>query len=154
MACSWALITIQMLTLLLSPEDVHVLQKEVFHCASVHFERAMADRRWRCFWIMFTFDFFVERQTFNLNFWMAHWTVLTDDSFWKCSRAHSAISITESWRFVMQCHLKAWRDPKHSVLILRYVQSLGIFGWDFFAHTFQHLWCFSGCSEFFFLYNL
>lgn len=138
MACSWALITIQMLTLLLSPEDDHVLQKEVFHCASVHFERALADRRWRCFWIMFIFDFFVEWQTFNLNFWMAYWTVITDDNFRKCSRAHSAISITELWLFVMQCHLKAWRDPKHSVLILRYVHSLGIFWWEFLIHNFQH----------------
>lgn len=24
----------------------------------------------------------------------------------------------------------------------------------FFIHTFQHLWCFSGCSEFFSLHNL
>ncbi len=35
--------------------------------------------------------------------------VFTNSGFWKYSWAHLAMSMTESWRWVMQCRLKTWK---------------------------------------------
>lgn len=42
-------------------------------------------------------------KTLNLHLWMQWCTVLTDNSFTKCSWAPLVISITEFYRFLMQC---------------------------------------------------
>ncbi len=44
---------------------------------------------------------------------MARRTVFTDSGFWKYSWAHLVMSMTESCRWVMQCHLRAQR-PRQS----------------------------------------
>ncbi len=67
---NWVLITRQMVPLFFSLEDAASMvskkslkfrfvwpQKQFFHFASVHF-KALAQRRWRRFWIMFRYDYF------------------------------------------------------------------------------------------------
>ncbi len=52
-------------------------------------------------------------QSFSWHLQMAQRIVFTDIGFWKYSWAHLVMSMTESWRWVMQCCLKA-RKPQVS----------------------------------------
>lgn len=45
----------------------------------------------------------------HLHFWIQWQSVLSDNTFTKCSQAHVAIFITAAWRFLMQYHLRPWR---------------------------------------------
>jgi len=47
------------------------------HFVWVHFKWAAVLKRWWCFWIMFTYGFFLEWQGFNLCPWVVQWTVFT-----------------------------------------------------------------------------
>lgn len=71
----------------------------LFQFASVHFKLPLA---WH-FWIMSTQGRFFARLNLNQYLWMTQQTGYTDNDFWKCSWAHSVISITEclflsTWR--------------------------------------------------------
>ncbi len=65
------------------------------------------------FWTMFTYGFLLAWLSFSWHLQMAGRSVFTDSGFWKYSWAHLVMSMTESCRWVMQCHLRA-RRPRVS----------------------------------------
>ncbi len=114
---NWTLITHWKVSLLFSPEDTASVisnkNRTLFHFETVHFKWVLAHRTQRCFWTMFTYGFLFAWQSFSWHLQMAQRIVFTDIGFWKYSWAHLVMSMTESWRWVMQCCLKA-RKPQVS----------------------------------------
>ncbi len=83
--------------------------RTLFHFETVHFKWALAHRTWRRFWTMFTYGFLFAWKSFSWHLQMARRIVFTDSGFWKYSWAHLVMSMTESFRWVMQCRLRAQR---------------------------------------------
>ncbi len=84
-----------------------------FHLERIHFKWALANKtQWRL-WTMFTYGFLFAWKSFSWHMQMARQIVFTDSGFWKYSWAHLVMSMTESCRWVMQCHLRA-RRPRAS----------------------------------------
>ncbi len=86
--------------------------RRLFHLETVHFKWASVHRTRRRFWTMFTYGFIFAWKSFSWHLLMARWIVFTDSGFWKYSWAHLVMSVTESCRWVMQCHLRA-EDHRH-----------------------------------------
>ncbi len=80
---------------------------------TVHFKWALAHRTRRRFWTIFTYGFLFAWYSFSWHLQMTRWIVFTGSGFWKYSWAHLVISMTESCRWVMHCHLRA-RRPRAS----------------------------------------
>ncbi len=84
-------------------------QRTLFHFETVHFKWALAHRTRQRFWTMFTYGFLFAWKSFSWHLQMAWRIVFTDSGFWKYSWAHIVMSMTESFRWVMQCRLRAQR---------------------------------------------
>ncbi len=65
------------------------------------------------FWTMFTYGFLFAWYSFSWHLQMAWRIVFTNSGFLKFSWTHLVMSMTESCRWVMQCHLRA-RRPRAS----------------------------------------
>lgn len=125
---SWMLITSQMVPLFFSPEPYGY--RTVFHCATIHFKRALAQGRQQPFCITYTYGFFFASQSFNLHLWMALRAVFTDRD--------AVISVTESFLFLKQYHRRP-EDYRCPLLIFgsvtcecRFLHILWIF-WSYYA---------------------
>ncbi len=90
----------------LDPSDHRTLS----HLETNHFKLTLAHRKQQRFWTMFTYGFLFAWWSFSWHFQMAWRIVFTDSGFWKYSWAHFIMSITESFRWVMQCCLRARRQ--------------------------------------------
>ncbi len=81
--------------------------RTLFHFETVHFKWALAHRTALLDHVHIWLPFCMIE--FSLHLQMARRIVFTDSGFWKYSWAHLVMSMTESCRWVMQCHLRARR---------------------------------------------
>ncbi len=89
------------------------VHRTFFHFETVHFKWGLAHRTRRCFWTMFTNGFLLAWWSFSWHLQMERGIVFITNGFWKYSWAHLVMSMTESWRWVMQCRPRA-RRPQAS----------------------------------------
>ncbi len=82
--------------------------RTLFHFETVNFKWALAHRTRRRFWTMLTNGFLFAWLSFSLHLQMAR-QIVYDRGFWKYPWAYLVMSMTESYRWVMQCRLRAQR---------------------------------------------